>query len=338
MIDNCLQEIESISSSDLYLYFITRTYKPDVKRSSKVLEKYNFKAYQVDINDEIRDYLYSLTQEQLQHTKKKDLEITEYDVISDDIESIFTYQINNKAMSFASVINDQLPFKSKIPKIKNLEEIIESEDLWAYCVGFDLGDEKWFYTFRKIASGRVAIDEKEGAKKSKIFRTIFNTESSKLELIKGQTINLDKQIDCIYINDTFYVLKKTLFEQIIGLAEEFKERAAEVVLNLEATQMLEGISLLKECVQKNPAIHKKLVRLQKLDNFKNLDKPTLDRLIDVAKRFGDNIKRSEDGKLLLEDEKDINMAIKMLCDYYKEGSVFGKHYGTFSGKLINPIQ
>ena len=37
---------------------------------------------------------------------------------------------------------------------------------------------------------------------------------SQPELLKGETINLDKQIDCIYYDAMFYVIKKGNFEQI----------------------------------------------------------------------------------------------------------------------------
>jgi hypothetical protein len=76
---------------------------------------------------------------------------------------MFTYQMTNKAMSFADVVNNQL--KSQPPRITSLEEIILTEELWAYCVGFHKKDSEWIYTFRKILSGKVAIDETESNKK-----------------------------------------------------------------------------------------------------------------------------------------------------------------------------
>lgn len=118
-------------------------------------------------------------------------------------------------MSFADVVNNQL--KSQPPRITSLEEIILTEELWAYCVGFHKKDADWIYTFRKILSGKVAIDEKDSTKKSalqKAIRTVFSTKSQKLELIQGETVNLDKQIDCIYYEDTFYIVHvDELFEK-----------------------------------------------------------------------------------------------------------------------------
>src|SRR5690242_2878727 len=119
ILETLQKNINEARASNVQLYFITRFLKPDVKKSSKVLDKYDFKVYQIDVNTEIREHLYNLTVEQIEHLINKKTEMTEYDVISDDTEQLFTYQMTNKAMSFADVINNQLNAKSKIPKIKN---------------------------------------------------------------------------------------------------------------------------------------------------------------------------------------------------------------------------
>jgi Domain of unknown function (DUF4868) len=328
------EKLESVKIDNTFLYFITRVLKPNTKKTSKVLDKYLFKVYQIDINDEIRDHLYSLTNEQLKFLSKRKTELHEYDVITDDTEQLFTYSMTNKAMSFADVVNNQL--KSNPPKIKSLEEIITEEELWAYCVGFHNKGTDWIYTFRKILSGKVAIDEKEGNKRNafqKTIRTFFNSKSQKLELIKGETVNLDKQVDCIFYEDTFYIAKKTQFEQIVGLEEEFRIQASEVISELLATKMIEGLEILSRQIEINPSIHKKLVRLSKIGNYKDLDEKTIKKMQKVCKQYGDKLKL-KDGKLFIEDETDIDLALKMLSDYYKRGEVSGKAYGTFAGKQL----
>lgn len=332
------EKMESIKIDNTFLYFITRVLKPDTKKTSKVLDKFLFKVYQIDVNDEIREHLYSLTKEQLEYLSKRKTELHEYDVITDDTEQLFTYSMTNKAMSFADVVNNQL--KSKPPKIKRLEEVISEEELWAYCVGFHNKGTDWIYTFRKILSGKVAIDEKDGNKRNalqKTIRTIFNSKSQKLELIEGETVNLDKQVDCIFYEDTFYIAKKTQFEQIVGLEEEFRIQASEVITELEATNMIEGLEILSRQIEVNPAIHKKLVRLSKIGNYKDLDKKTIKKMQKVCKQYGDELKL-KDGKLFIEDESDINLALKMLSDYYKRGEVSGKAYGTFAGKQLTATE
>lgn len=242
--------------------------------------------------------------------------------------------MTNKSMSFADVVNNQL--KSQPPRITSLEEIILTEELWAYCVGFHNKDSEWIYTFRKILLGKVAIDETDGNKKSalqKAIRTVFSTKSQKLELIKGETVNLDKQVDCIYYEDTFYIAKKTQFEQIVGLEEEFKEQAKEVITELESTRMIEGLEVLEKQIENNPSIHRKLVRLSRIGNYRELDAKVINKMQMVCNYHGDILKL-KDGKLFIEDEKDIDLVLKMLGDYYKRGEVSGKAYGTFAGKQL----
>ena len=57
----------------------------------------------------------------------------------------------------------------------------------------------------------------------------------------------------------------------------------------------------------------------------------------VCKDHGDKLKL-KDGKLFIEDEKDIDLALKMLGDYYKRGEVSGKAYGTFAGKQLTTAE
>ena len=136
ILNDILQKIEENGKGNIILYFITRILKPNVKASTKMLDKYDFKVYQIDINEEIREHLYNLSVEQIGTILKYKTELHEYDVITDDSQQLFTYQMTNKAMSFADVINNQLV--NNPPKIKSLEEIIMNEELWAYCVGFFL--------------------------------------------------------------------------------------------------------------------------------------------------------------------------------------------------------
>lgn len=335
ILDDLSDKLTEIEENNAFLYFITRILKPEVKKRSKVMDKFSFKVYQVDINPDIRKHLFDLTKEQLEYLLKKKIDLHQYEVISDDTQNLFTYSMANSAMSFADVVNNQL--KDIPPKIASLEEVMAEEELWAYSVGFKHIDGTELFTFRKILASKVAIDEKDGnskALRSKVIRTLFNTKSQKLELIHGETVNLDKQIDCIFFEDTFYIAKKTQFEQIVCLEEEFKKEASEVCLRLESTQMILGIEYLAEQIEQNPSIHKKLVRVSRIGTYRNLTSEVIEKMAEVCKAHKDNLK-VKDGKLLLEDEKDVDLALKMLCDYYKRGEVSGKAYGTFAGKELN---
>ncbi len=336
ILETLLEKLEEIKVENTHLYFITRVLKPDKKKTEKVLDKYDFKVYQIDVDDEIREHLHTLTKDQLFLLAEKKSEISEYDVITDDTHQLLTYAMKNKGTSFSDVVNKQLTHKSEIPKISNLEEIILTEELWAYCVGFLHKKDDWIYTFRKILSGKVAVDEQDSNTKTKFqkfLRAKFNSKSTKLELIEGETVNLDKQVDCIYYNHTFYIAHKTQFEQIVGLEAEFKEQATDVVTELENTKMIEGLEIMSAQIESNPAIHKKLVRLYKLGNYRELTPKIIKKMEAVAKEFEDKLK-TKNGKLHIEDEADVDLVLKMLAEYYKEGKIFGKFYGTYSGKVL----
>ena len=337
-LNDLLNKVETVPSEDTRLFFITRYLKEGVKKSSPLMDKFLFKVYQVDIDDEIRQHLYDLTIEQFNYIIKKDYEMVDYDVVSDDTEHLFTYPMKNKVMSFSDVVCNQL--QKEKPHMTSIESIIsKNEELWAYCVGFnDIENKDWIYTFRKIQSGKVAIDESENSKvKFKTIRTIFSTQSQKLELLKGESVNLDKQIDCVYYEEIFYILKKGYFEQIVGLQEEFKEQAKTVSQELKDTNMIIGLELLDKHIEDKPAIHKKLVRIFKIGNYRTINSTVIKKMQQVCEKYGDNLK-VQNGKLSIEEDKDIDVVLKMLADYYKTGEVSGKAYGTFAGKeLKQPI-
>jgi hypothetical protein len=333
-LNELLEKIASAQVEDSKLYFITRILKTDVKKSSKVMDKYLFKVYQVDIDNEIRQYLYNVSKEQLNYVIGKDFEMIDYDVISDDTEHLFTYSMKNKALSFSDVVCNQL--LSSPPKVMSIEGIISDiEELWAYCIGFNDADSSdWIYTFRKIQSGKVAVDEKENSKsKLKTIRTLFSTQSQKLELLKGETVNLDKQIDCVYYDETFYIIKKGSFEQIVGIQEEFKEEAKQVVVKMKETNMISGLEKIEEIIESNPSIHKKLVKISRIGSYQNITTKDIKKMEKICKKYGHDLNVKE-GKLLIENEKDVDVMLKMLADYYKTGDVTGKPYGTFAGKQL----
>jgi hypothetical protein len=334
-INELLDKVSETNVEDAKLYFITRILREGIKKTTKMMDKFIFKVYQVDIDDEIRQYLYDCSKEQLENIIKKDYEMIDYDAISDDTEHLFTYPMKNKGMSFYDVVCNQL--QSAPPKMMSIEGIISDvEELWAYCIGFnDIENSDWIYTFRKIQSGKVAVDENENQKTlfRKLIRAKFSTESQKLELLKGETVNLDKQIDCVYYNEEFYIIKKANFEQIIGLQEEFKAVAKNVVSEMKQTNMFDGLDKIEDEIERNPSIHKKLVRIAKIGNYREITPPIIKKMERVCKKYGNKL-NIKDGKLSIEEKEDIDTILKMLADYYKTGDVTGKPYGTFSGKEI----
>lgn len=89
--------------------------------------------------------------------------------------------------------------------------------------------------------------------------------------MKGEAVTLDKQIDCVYWDETFYVLKKVPFEQIVGLQEEYHAKAVEVVDRMNNTGLIDGLDCMEEELKTNTALHRILVKLQLNGGLDQLD-------------------------------------------------------------------
>lgn len=70
-----------------------------------------------------------------------------------------------------------------------------------------------------------------------------------------------------------------------------------------------------------------------LRTYKNVTEKDIRQMKRVCKQHGDTLKIVE-GKICMEEEADVDVVLKMFGDYYKQGEVSGKSYGTFSGKEL----
>ena len=340
-LDEVLAKIRETKEADVKLHFITRILKEGIGKREKTLNKYVFKVYQIDVDEEIRQYLYDLSIKELERTASKEYSLIDYDPISDDTDHLFSYKLKAETSSFSDVVVNQLG--KELPKVESIDGIVsENEELWAYCIGFlDEENASWIYTFRKIMISKVAIDEKNDNSKSLILRqirTIFDSKSKKLTLMKGEAVTLDKQIDCVYWEDTFYVLKKVPFEQIVGLQEEYHAKAIEVVEGMKDTGLIDGLETVEEELKTNTSLHKKLVKLQQNGGLDKLDVGRIKKMAMVCKRYGESIPIGEDGHVKINGRKDFETVVKAMCDYYKKGEVSGKSYGTFSGRELKEVE
>lgn len=340
-LDEILNVIKTTKEENVKLHFITRILKEGVKKRDKTLDKYIFKVYQTDIDDEIRKYLYDLSINELERTITKNYSLIDYDPISDDTEHLFSYKLKAETSSFSDVVINQLG--KELPKVESIEGIVsENEELWAYCIGFlDVDNASWIYTFRKIMVSKIAIDETKDSEKSifwRQIRTVFNSTSKKLTLMKGEAVTLDKQIDCLYCDEVFYILKKIPFEQIVGLQEEYHIKAVEVVECMKETGMIDGLENMEEELKSNTSLHKKLVKLQQVGGLEKLDTTRIKKMENVSKRYGDKINVDANGHIKITDRKDFEAVIKAMCDYYKKGEISGKSYGTYSGRELKQKQ
>ena len=318
--------------SDVYLYFVTRHIKEGLK-NKKVLEKYNFRVQKVDLSFELQGYFKEVLIKQLDNVlSKDDLEITDYKIISDDLKNtLYTYALNN-ALSFSKIFQDQLVNPTSIDNVQSLKEI--KGNLWAYCIRISIDSEN-YYSFRKISEGKVATGDSQ-SKKEKLL-SYFDSNDLDLKQLKSEVISFDDRVDCIYINEKFFVFSKGNFETILGLEEEYKENAEDVITTLEKTNLIEGIDLIKESSKINKNLLKTLASIAKKQNHSSFNVNEIDKMKKVLKRMENkDLKVTQENKIKLEDNSDLQGFLKLLNDFYKQGLVTEKYYGTNSGAIIHP--
>ncbi len=332
-----LEAIDTIEVEDTKLYLVSRAIKPNISKRATALERYLFNVYQVDSNDEVRETLLNSSKEYLEKIIGKGYEMLDYDVLSDETEHLFSYPIRNKVFSFSDIVTNKLG-KLNIPKVKNLSDIeTDTEGLWAYCFGFET-NIGWIYTFRKISNTQVGVPQKNNPDKSfisKALRMAFDSESMKLELLRKETLTFDRNIDCIYHDETFYVIKKGNFESLVGLQEHFKEEAVKIANSMNETPYIEISDDVKSIIEKRPSTHKKLIKVEKTGVYRELTPKKIEKMSTICRKYGDSLPLVN-GRLVIKSEKDLDVILKMCSDYHKKAEYSGRIYGTFSGKELKP--
>lgn len=167
---------------------------------------------------------------------------------------------------------------------------------------------------------------------------IFDTDDAELKVAITETISFDNRFDCLYNNQEFLILRKAGFEQIVGLEEEFTEAASGVIGVIEETELVEGLELLYDAINEKRSLLKTLSNIGKKGMHTTFDSNEITKMKETLHTFeGKELKLSQEGKVRLETPDDVKYFVKLLNDYYKQGVVSGKYYGTNSGQVIAPI-
>lgn len=324
------RSILEATSSSLNLFFVTREVKDGIAKSAKVVDKYCFKAWGSDVSPELEEFFVKNLAKQLDRVMgSENYELEPYDVISDDLPNkLYAYALNN-ALSFSHVVNDQI-----IPGLNNSITSLSDvkNNLWAYCLKIT-SPEGCFLMFRKLSKGKVVTDQSQTIKEK--ISSYFDSTTAELKASLQESITFDDKLDCIFVDEEFFVFKKSGFENIVGLEEEFKEAANDVIDIVKATELIEGVEHIEALLKESKSLLKTLSNIAKKGHHHKLNPEEIGKMKDVLHKFeGKELKTTDEGKLLLEDKNDVGYFIKLLNDYYKQGMVSGDFYGTNGGRLL----
>ena len=328
---NIVDILKSVKSQEIRLFFVTRHLKPGISKAAKMLDKYGFRLFGVDIEPALQEMFLDITRQQIVGAvENKDLAVTEYEAIDDDTAKLYSYDIKNRAIPFREVVQIQIKHPDKI--VTDIGGFLKQEELWAYCVQINKGIEMLCLTFTKLYKNRVAVDEAanpESPLYSKLLRTTFNVKAAKLELLEGDTINFDRRVDCLYSFETeqMYVFNKSNFERIVSLEEEFRAIAQLVAAKLKKAAIIDGLENVAQELENDTVLHKRLYKLAKTIDVQMLDKKRVQKMRLIIRQFRLEVKIMKD-KLHVQTKRDLDEVIKLLEDYYLKSQQTGNLYGA----------
>ncbi len=333
--EELLEYAEGISNDKavkISLIFIMRELKPGMRSNTRAIDKYDFNVKKVSLSSDVSDYFKSVLSNQIiTHSSREDIEVKPYTVIDDDIDNkIYTYALNN-ALSFSKVVTEHVK-SDKISSINSLEEI--KDNLWAYCIKV-YSNKRFAYSFRKFGKSRITTDTPEDIIKK--FTARFDKSDSELRPFDGSAISFDDKIDCLYLDEQFYVFKKKSFEAIVGLEDEFHEVAHQSLESMKSSDIVVGLEIIENEMIFMPSVRKTMTSIRQKGNDKDLSKEEVHSMNDVLKKFdGVEFTINAEGKIVLENTADARNFLKLLNDYYKQGMTTKKYYATDSGSLVSP--
>lgn len=153
----------------------------------------------------------------------------------------------------------------------------------------------------------------------------------------GSAISFDDKIDCLYLDEQFYVFKKKSFEAIVGLEDEFHEVAHQSLESMKSSDIVVGLEIIENEMIFMPSVRKTMTSIRQKGNDKDLSKEEVHSMNDVLKKFdGVEFTINAEGKIVLENTADARNFLKLLNDYYKQGMTTKKYYATDSGSLVSP--
>lgn len=326
-LEGLLEALRKHHDEKVRLFLITK-HRHEDKAKRNALRQFVFKVWTVDLNRDLNKYFFHLLIRQLEKTvTHKGLEIKEYAVIDDEIDGkIYRYSLS-KALAFSDIIINQLSKAHvDIPYVPSLQDI--KDNLWAYCISTELEEADYLYSFRKIYKGKIVTDKKDIREK---IVCMFDTADSKLKSIEEEVINFDDKLDCICHDGRFYILQKKSFEKLVGMEEEFRQHAEEVIETLKNTNFFVGLDVFSEEVLNNSTLFRKIAHIARRDRFKTLDSTRILQMKKLAKKLELPLK-IKGNKLIIEDHKDVGLVLQMLDKYFvacmQTGEVFGSHAKT----------
>ena len=307
------------------LYLVTRTLKDGFSLYSKVPDKYEYICYTINTDQQIQKELFNLFLDKTTYCAIPDKYVLDdYSVVTDDVEKkILKYTKKEQIKSFIHIVDKDLKDSSELKPVTDLADI--ADKLWAYIIEISQGG-KVICGLRKMSPSKILVSDKKNS-----FSTIFKMDERSLKLSHDQSVVFDKGLDALYANNTFYIIQKNNFEEIVGLESEYREAAQIAADKIMNSPKISLNFNLKETIENKNRFIRKLAKIK--DEIDNISSTRITKMQETAKLF----KLSfivKAGKIIVDDEKELDVVIKLIDDYYLLSQQTGKKYEASVKKEI----
>jgi hypothetical protein len=324
-LNELLSIVQNTENRITRLYLITRTIKKGISVYARIPDKYEYTCLSINTDQYIQKELYELFIEKINYYANKDKFVLEnYTIVTDDAEKkILKYTKKEQISSFMHIVDTDLKNSSELTPVKNLNDI--AENLWAYIIEISLNG-RIICGLRKMSPSKILVSEKD-----KVIATRFKLKEKSLVLSHDQSIVFDKGLDALYAENTFFVIQKNNFEEIVGLESEYREEAKLVADKIMKSPKISlNFNLMSEIETKNRFI-RKLAKIK--DKVDSIDTGRIKKMQETAMLFKLSFV-TKSGKIIINDEKELDIVIKLLDDYYLLSQQTGKKYEASVKKEI----
>jgi hypothetical protein len=317
-LQDLLSIIQNATTRKIRLYLITRTIKPGIASSARVPDKFEYNCFTINTDVDIQKELFDLFLDKMVFISNEDkFSLENYSIIMDDADKkVLTYTKKEKIKSFVRIVDVDLKNSSELHAVTSLLDV--ADKLWAYVIEISIKGQT-ICGMRKMSSSKVLV-----AEKGKGIAAIFQTNEKSLALSKDQSIIFDKSLDALYAENTFFIIQKNNFEEIVGLEAEYREEARQVADKIiDCPKITVNFNLIDVIENKNRFI-RKLVKIK--DKIETLDSKRIKKMQETASLFKLNFILDKSGKIIIDGEKELDVVIKLLDDYYLQSQQTGKKY------------
>lgn len=286
--------------------------------------KFAYRAHEIQISDELQTFIQGTLSRQLDEAWRA--EMRPYKVIDDDEAAVRILEVEGKQFAFMDVFRNQV---ARIGDLRPIQDFSQIREPWAYAFAFPGRDGTVVYSLRKTSRTKVGADARDAAPRlMKRFSAAFNTNERRLEFVPYPTVTLDSEGAAFYFDERFYVLNKAQFDQVVGLEEDFAATAIAAIDEVAASNLIEGLELLRSEVGKSKRLMRRLANLMGTEGLTSVTPERLQRMAEVAEYHEIPFRVNDDGRVVIQDERDLDAVVKLLEDYFLRSPQTEFDYGT----------